>query len=190
MLPLPLIVILEKVNIIKTFINYYHRLIFFRYFVFLSGPPAKSWTLKYYLMLRIVQCYLAGPSKLLTLKQIQKASVIRGMPLPKYCTSTSIVIPLAYQEQGGKVLQTLFDEKVNKMIGWEWYKDRYSCNEEYKGIWIQPLNTENNNSKRKTLLYLHGGGYFLVCSYFFMSIFRKKKKEVFITAFIFTFLNI
>lgn len=114
-------------------------------------------------MLKIVQSYLAGPSKLLTLKQVQKASVMRGLPLPKYCNSIPITIPLTYQEQGGKILETLFDEKVNRMIGWEWNKDRYNCNEEYKGIWIQPINNNDKETKRKTLLYFHGGGYFLVC---------------------------
>ncbi|CAO3587539.1 unnamed protein product [Absidia cylindrospora] len=133
---------------------------------FKEGPPAKSWTLKHYLLIAVIRSYIIGPASTLTPQQMQRGSLQRVQPVPKNCIETGLSISTRYREQGGQVLGNLFEDHDENLIGWDWRTDRNkSTTEALQGSWIQPILSKQQQDQRqphkRTLLYFHGGAYFL-----------------------------
>ncbi|ORZ16988.1 Alpha/Beta hydrolase protein [Absidia repens] len=128
---------------------------------FKEGPPAKSWTLKHYLLIAVIRSYIIGPASTLTPLQMQRGSLRHVQPVPKNCIETGLTISTRYREQGGQVLGNLFEDRDENLIGWDWRTDRNkSTTEALQGSWIRPILSKQEQDQqrpnKRTLLYLHG----------------------------------
>lgn len=126
---------------------------------FKDGPPAKSWTLKYNLLIAIMRTYIKGPAATLTPEQMQKGSLTRHQPLPQDCIETELTIATEYREKGEKILAPHVDGLVDD---WDWRADRCAA-DPLPASWITTTATPTaaTASNQRTLLYFHGGAYFL-----------------------------
>ncbi|ORZ11426.1 Alpha/Beta hydrolase protein [Absidia repens] len=141
---------------------------------FIEGPPAKSWTLKYNLMMAIIKAYTSPmmsshasttvkseASTRRTIEKIQRAVNQRTQPLSKHCTEAEFTIGTEWREKGGAILEHALDldDGDDLNTSWAWQDDRMTA-EPLKASWIQP-SSSSSTSNKKTLLYFHGGAYFL-----------------------------
>ncbi|KAG0262309.1 hypothetical protein DFQ27_002438 [Actinomortierella ambigua] len=129
------------------------------------GPPRPSWSLKFHLIMSLIQGYTARINDV-SLKEAQAMSRLNDeyAPVHKCATATESLIPLSYRDQAAvHIDHILSKEGVDAArVGWDWKNDP-RAQKPYKAEWTEVRDKDSNYKEGRTVLYLHGGGYFL-CS--------------------------
>ncbi|KAI8328793.1 Alpha/Beta hydrolase protein [Chlamydoabsidia padenii] len=115
-----------------------------------KGPPAKSWTLKYNLLVAIIRTYITGPGAALTPEKMQHGSLQHHQPLPKLCTETELVIDPTYLEKSIRLLQPL-----------NLPSQQQQQQQQQQDLQVSWITHSQETGHQRTLLYFHGGAYFL-----------------------------
>lgn len=125
-----------------------------------TGPPAKSWSLSFDLAVAIMADFLRRSSSK-TVEDLQALSTQKGMPIPSDTLRRKVYITQDYREKAGSILDKLFTEDNERVIGWDWRSDRerVDC---LKSEWLENIkHSQQEKPRGRTILYLHGGAYYL-----------------------------
>ncbi|KAI9032715.1 Alpha/Beta hydrolase protein [Phycomyces nitens] len=127
---------------------------------FTKGPPAKSWTLPYHLLVSTIHD-IVNRAHVLTVEQIQYLTTRRREPIPSGFKANIVSVPASYREQAGEKLSQILSLRDQRKIGWDWQSDRKDA-PLLEGEWMEKDGPENEDGP--VLYYLHGGAYYL-CSF-------------------------
>ncbi|KAG1219148.1 hypothetical protein G6F35_007730 [Rhizopus arrhizus] len=127
------------------------------YSYYVTGPPAKSWSLLSDITFKGIHHFI-NKSSSLTVEDVQRLSTTLKPPVSFFLKQTKFTVPNEYRKRAGDTLERLFTKEEKKCIGWDWTKGREN-ETELKGEWLSM-----NKNRERVILYLHGGAYYL-CNY-------------------------
>ncbi|KAG1051151.1 hypothetical protein G6F43_006630 [Rhizopus delemar] len=127
------------------------------YSYYVTGPPAKSWSLLSDITFKGIHHFI-NKSSSLTVEDVQRLSTTLKPPVSFFLKQTKFTVPNEYRKRAGDTLEGLFTKEEKKCIGWDWTKGREN-EAELEGEWLSM-----NKNRERVILYLHGGAYY-TCNY-------------------------
>ncbi|KAI9267420.1 Alpha/Beta hydrolase protein [Sporodiniella umbellata] len=127
------------------------------YNYYITGPPAKSWSLLSDITFKSVHHFIDKTSSL-TVEDVQKLSTTLKPPVSPFLKRTKFVVPKEYRQRAGELLESMLTPDEKQRVGWDWNQKREE-EPELKGEWLQ-----NGTPTESVVLYLHGGAYY-ICNY-------------------------